>query len=183
MTTPVPPTEILVAPSTEPTEPIEAVRKLMLTALLRRGVARTDAEDAVQGVLERLLRRPDLASKVAGGDEHAGYFVRAAINQHLMALRAERCLRAREQLYVERGSAAAAIALGDVDRHRVREALEVAASVDLTARQREYVQAVLVEGRSLQQLAAATGTSVKAVQAVLARATAAMHKHLAQHRP
>jgi len=175
MIVPVPLTAIVVAPSAQQ---LATLRRELLAALLRRGVSRPEAEDAIQGVLERLSSRPHLWAKLAAYG--IGYFVEAAVNQHLMNLRAERSRRGREQRYVEGDSSAS---LAEIDPRRVRNALELAAAADLTAHQRQYLRYVLVEGRSIQEIAAMTKTHPRAVQGVLARATAAMRKHLEDTAP
>lgn len=167
MIMPVPPTAIPVAPSPEE---LEELRKRLLSALVARGVPRADAEDAVLRVLARLAHRPDLWVATYG----IGYFVRAVVKEHLMDLRTERRRRRREQHYGERISAPPA----EIDQRHVRAALELAAAVDLTARQRQYLHAVLVEGRSIEEIADAYGTGVKAVQRVLDRAAKTMREHL-----
>lgn len=151
----------------------------MVRAVVRRGFPHDDAEDAAQTVLEQIAKDPDrYAARLRDLDHHRGYFVMAALNAYLMQLRSERRRRLREDLHQF-------LTTGDVGTRTDettpgspyrQKALELIDASELTARQRQYMLAVLVEGMSIEQIAASTETTVDAVRRVLGRAVAVLRQ-------
>lgn len=148
-----------------PDDQWNALRRLVVSSLVRRGFPYHDAEDVAQDVFIKIALNPaNFADKLADLDKNRIYFTKIAFNAYLMRLRAERRRRQREEVYCELSSPQASGGFESED------ALELAAAAALTPRQHRYVQAVLVDQRSTAEIASAHGTTERAVRAVLQRA-------------
>lgn len=160
-----------------PSEQLAAVHALMVASLVGRGLPIQDADDAAQNVLEKIARDPSsFADKLANLEEHKGWFVTVALNAYLMLLRGDRARRRREIQYWLSHVAAG----GDIE-HAMPEAkvvLALAAGGVLTARQRAYLEAVLVNRMHIEEIAELNRISPRAVRAVLARAAARLRRNL-----
>jgi len=146
---------------------LDSLRQLAVGSLIRQGVHRADAEDAAQEMLEKVTRRPrTFAWRVADLDNQVPYFTTMALNTYRMRLRAERRRRQREQT---QHYPAAPVAEAD-EGTSTADALALAADAPLSDLQRQYLEAVLIHHMSVEDIATTTGTTPRAVRAVLARA-------------
>ena len=160
---------LMLVPEVSIDEQLVAVRDLLVPALRNRGLPQEDAEDACQQAMVKILARPSyFAPHLANLESNPGYFVRMAFNEYLQQLRAERRRRRRE----ESQARSASRLTGGTDGPDVGDALVLVRAAPLSKLQREYILAVLVEHLSVEQLAVRTGTSPRAVRAVLYRAVA-----------
>jgi DNA-directed RNA polymerase specialized sigma24 family protein len=182
-------TTVALAPAGAPnvSDPLDpgrlvAARKLMVTSLVNRGFPPADAEDAAHDVLRGILERRSgrITDKLADLDSNAGYFVRAALNAYLMQMRSETRRRRRQQrqwLTTDGDSDDAGR-----DGPTGADVLALAEGAPLTGRQRKYLSYVFVERLSIEEIAARTDTTPRAVRALLQRAGEILHRrrmHLA----
>jgi RNA polymerase sigma-70 factor (ECF subfamily) len=141
--------------------------------------SRDDAEDAVQVVFLRMLRRPCEPEPPQIGYR---YLHRAVVNEALH--QNGRLRRARRMLSALRREGSAAAASPEVElRRRVLER-EVTAAIDaLSPRCRSAFQLARVESLSYAEAASRMGISVKTVQEHLQRANRVLRLRLAAHAP
>lgn len=163
--------EAAVAASMPYEDVLLAVRGIVIKAMVGRGFPRDDAEDVTQDVLERISRCPDdFAAQLDDVDHHRAYFAKMAYNYYLMRLRSERRRQRREEFHV----LFAPPPNPPPEGPSVRDALELVDLAPLSALQRQYLQAVLVDHLGIDQIARARGTTTRAVHRVLQRATTAV---------
>lgn len=80
-----------------PSQQLIDVEMIMFESLLSRDIPKADARAAVEGVLERIARRPEtFAARLTSLDAHRSYFVDLALAAHLDRLQRERWRRQRE---------------------------------------------------------------------------------------
>lgn len=160
-----------------PPPDLAAARAVMVSSLVRRGFPLQDAEDVVQGVLVRIAKDPSAyADKLADVEQHRRWFTTVAMNAYLMMLRGEQRRRRRETEH-----SIAVADSGDGLRRHVpgpQEIMTIADAAGLTAHQRAYLQAVVVDHLGVEDIARVHGTSTRAVRAVLQRAALRMARHL-----
>lgn len=153
------------------------VRRLVVVNLTRKGFPLEDAEDVAQEILLKITEAPgDFMERLNDLDNHVGYFISKAFTTYLMLLRKERRRRQREERFSL--SATESGDLADGSGHDSDALLALAAQAPLTELQRDYLTRVLVDRRFLDEIAQATGTSERAVRAVLQRAARTISRHM-----
>ena len=148
----------------------------MVTSLVGQGFPPEDVENAVHAVVERIQRDPSsFADKLADLDDHKSWFLGLAFDSYRTLLHGERQRRRREiEGWLSRVEAGV-IPPGLPDPRTV---LSLAAAARVTHRQRSCLEAVLVKGMVIDDIAELNGISPRAVRLLLQRGASRVRRHL-----
>jgi len=152
-----------------------ALRRRLWAALVVRGLRSADVDGAVEAAVQRLGTDPGrFGGPKSSLDEHAGFLVRLALEASLNQLHDERHRRQ------DPGAQAATRPqlVAEVDERG--EIVERVGAAVLTSRQCRYLRAVLVQGVSVEAVAAEESTTVAEVQDVLRCAVEMLERHWAR---
>jgi DNA-directed RNA polymerase specialized sigma24 family protein len=139
------------------------VRRLIYRSLVGRGVPASDADDAAQDAVVRILRSDKYAEKLGDLENNRGYFIQMGYTCWLGRLRQEKSRRVREGRYVRETDDGAP----EDPQHRL---FDLAKRAKLTPTQVEYLRLRTDGELSNAEIALQKGVSPRSVARVLERA-------------